>query len=83
MATTYYYVPPQYIYPYTSTDAPVAQSWVVDDNTIGFQLTNGLISEADVSGSLTKSTVVYMTTTRTYLPERPILQAKQQGFLSL
>ncbi len=79
MATTYYYVPPQYIYPYTSTDAPVAQSWVVDDNTIGFQLTNGLISEADVSGSLTKSTVVYMTTTRTYLPGETYLASQTTG----
>ncbi len=81
MATTYYYVPPQYIYPYTSTDAPVAQSWVVDDNTIGFQLTNGLISEADVSGSLTKSTVVYMTTTRTYLPGETYLASQTTGLL--
>jgi len=79
MATQYYYVPPQYIYPYTSTDAATAQTWMVDDNTGGLQLTNGLVGEFDVSGSLTKSTMVYLTTTRTYLPGETYLASETTG----
>ena len=68
MATQYYYVPPQYLNPYISTDSAVVQVWSVDDDTVGILEDNGIRGEMDFSGSLTESTMVYITAFRTYLP---------------
>jgi len=68
MAKTTYYRPPQESYPYFANDPEVAQTWLIDNDTAGIMYINGVISEADYSGSLTGSSVVYLTAVRTYMP---------------
>ena len=68
MAKTTYYLPPQEIYSYLADDPEVAQSWQIDSDTVGTMFINGVISEGDFSGSLSGSSVVYMTAVRSYMP---------------